>query len=50
MGPLKGSMLTTSAVAKQVATDAAEALFRVIDAVYEKRSIAISSNMHPRDL
>ena len=27
--------------------DAAEALFRVIDAAYEKRSIAISSNIHP---
>ena len=27
--------------------DAAEALFRVIDAAYEKRSIAISSNVHP---
>jgi len=30
-----------------VSTDAAEALFRVIDAAYEKRSIAISSNIHP---
>jgi DNA replication protein DnaC len=30
-----------------VAPDAAEALFRVIDAAYEKRSIAISSNIHP---
>jgi DNA replication protein DnaC len=30
-----------------VSTDAAEALFRVIDAAYEKRSIAISSNVHP---
>ena len=28
-------------------TEAAEALFRVIDAAYEKRSIAISSNIHP---
>jgi DNA replication protein DnaC len=28
-------------------TDAAEVLFRVVDAVYEKRSIAISSNIHP---
>jgi DNA replication protein DnaC len=27
--------------------DAAEALFRVVDAAYEKRSIAISSNIHP---
>jgi len=26
---------------------AADALFRVVDAVYEKRSIAISSNIHP---
>ena len=30
-----------------MSTDAAEALFRVIDAAYEKRSIAISSNIHP---
>ena len=30
-----------------VSADAAEALFRVIDAAYEKRSIAISSNVHP---
>jgi DNA replication protein DnaC len=30
-----------------VSTDAAEALFREIDATYEKRSIAISSNIHP---
>ena len=30
-----------------VSADAAEALFRVIDGAYEKRSIAISSNVHP---
>jgi DNA replication protein DnaC len=30
-----------------VSADAAEALFRVIDATDEKRSIAISSNIHP---
>ena len=30
-----------------VSADAAEALFRVVDAAYEKRSIAISSNVHP---
>jgi DNA replication protein DnaC len=30
-----------------VSADAAEALFRVIEAAYEKRSIAISSNIHP---
>jgi DNA replication protein DnaC len=30
-----------------VSGDAAEALFRVVDAAYEKRSIAISSNIHP---
>ena len=30
-----------------VSADAAEALFRVIDAAYEKRSIAISSNVNP---
>ena len=30
-----------------MSAEAAEALFRVIDAAYEKRSIAISSNIHP---
>ena len=30
-----------------VSADAAEAMFRVVDAAYEKRSIAISSNIHP---
>ena len=29
-----------------VAPDAAEALFRVVDAAYEKRSIAVTSNIH----
>jgi DNA replication protein DnaC len=33
-----------------VSADAADALFRVIDAAYEKRSIAISSNIHPSGL
>jgi hypothetical protein len=30
----------------RVATDAAEGLYRVVDAAYEKRSVAISSNLH----
>jgi DNA replication protein DnaC len=30
-----------------VPAEAAEALFRVIDAAYERRSVAISSNIHP---
>jgi DNA replication protein DnaC len=30
-----------------VSVDAAEGLFRLVDAAYEKRSIAISSNLHP---
>lgn len=30
-----------------VGTDTAEALYRVVDAAYEKRSIALSSNLHP---
>ncbi len=30
-----------------VAPEAAEALFRVVDAAYEKRSIALTSNIHP---
>jgi len=30
-----------------VAPDAAEDLYRLVDAAYEKRSVAISSNLHP---
>jgi DNA replication protein DnaC len=30
-----------------VAPDAAEALFRIVDAAYERRSIALTSNIHP---
>jgi DNA replication protein DnaC len=30
-----------------VAVETAEALYRVVDAAYEKRSIALSSNLHP---
>src|SRR5438270_4829238 len=30
-----------------VSADAADALFRVVDAAYEKRSIAVSSHIHP---
>ena len=30
-----------------MAADAAEALFRVVDAAYERRSIALTSNIHP---
>ncbi len=30
-----------------VAADSAEGLYRLIDAAYEKRSVAISSNLHP---
>ena len=30
-----------------VSTEAAEALFRVVDAAYERRSLAITSNIHP---
>lgn len=30
-----------------VATETAEALYRVVDAAYEKRSVALSSNLHP---
>jgi len=30
-----------------VTTDTAEALYRLVDAAYEKRSIALSSNLHP---
>jgi IstB-like ATP binding protein len=30
-----------------VSPDAAEALFRVVDAAYERRSLALTSNIHP---
>ena len=30
-----------------VSTDTAEALYRTVDAAYEKRAIALSSNLHP---
>lgn len=30
-----------------VSADAAEALFRVVDAAYERRSLALTSNIHP---
>ena len=30
-----------------VGTDAAEGLYRLVDAAYERRSVAISSNLHP---
>ena len=30
-----------------VAADAAEGLYRLVDAAYEKRALALSSNLHP---
>ena len=30
-----------------VSTDAAEGLYRLVDAAYERRSVAVSSNLHP---
>jgi len=30
-----------------ISTEAAEALFRVVDAAYERRSLALTSNLHP---
>jgi hypothetical protein len=30
-----------------VGPDAAEGLYRLVDAAYEKRSVAVSSNLHP---
>jgi DNA replication protein DnaC len=32
---------------RPVSTDTAEALYRVVDAAYEQRSLALSSNLHP---
>jgi DNA replication protein DnaC len=31
----------------RVSPEAAEALFRLVDATYERRSLAITSNIHP---
>jgi DNA replication protein DnaC len=31
----------------RAAPDAAEGLYRLVDAAYEKRSVAVSSNLHP---
>jgi DNA replication protein DnaC len=31
----------------EVSAEAAEAMFRVVDAAYERRSVALSSNLHP---
>jgi hypothetical protein len=30
-----------------VGQDAAEAFYRVVDAAYERRSLAVTSNIHP---
>jgi DNA replication protein DnaC len=30
-----------------VSSDAAEGLYRLVDAAYEKRSVEVSSNLHP---
>ncbi len=30
-----------------VGPDAAEGLYRIVDAAYERRSVAVSSNLHP---
>ena len=30
-----------------ISADAAEGLYRLVDAAYEKRSLALSSNLHP---
>jgi DNA replication protein DnaC len=30
-----------------VGQDAAEAFYRIVDAAYERRSIAVTSNIHP---
>ena len=50
--PSRGSCAPTSIVIDDigllpVAAETAEALYRVVDAAYEKRSIALSSNLHP---
>jgi hypothetical protein len=43
--PTSSSSMTSGCC--PVAADAAEGLYRLVDAAYEKRSIAISSNLHP---
>ena len=39
--------MTSSIGLLPVGPDAAEKLYRLVDAAYEKRSVAISSNLHP---
>jgi hypothetical protein len=41
------SSSSTTSGCSPSAADAAEGLYRLVDAAYEKRSIAISSNLHP---
>ena len=36
-----------SSACSQCTTETAEAIYRVVDGAYEKRSIALSSNLHP---
>ena len=45
-GPVSGAC-RSSPLVDGLDTDTAEALYRTVDAAYEKRSIALSSNLHP---
>ena len=45
--PRRSVVILTTSGLLPVSPEAAEALFRVVDATYERRSMAITSNIHP---
>ncbi|WP_216363444.1 IS21-like element helper ATPase IstB [Subtercola boreus] len=44
---LRADLIVIDDIGLPVGADAAEGLYRLVDAAYEKRSIAVSSNLHP---
>ncbi len=51
VGPIRVDILKLDDIGLlPVSADAAEGLYRLVDAAYEKRSVAISSNLHPSGL
>ena len=42
-----GRVCSTPGAAYPAGQDAAEAFYRIVDAAYERRSIAVTSNIHP---
>ena len=45
--PRRPHRASTTSACSPSPTETAEALYRVVDAAYERRSIALSSNLHP---